>query len=148
MHDWGSAVRAVELARVAAEAELLRIRTMVKRQGMRAAFGAGAAIFAIGVLTLASIVAWELLRQHFGPLNASLILLGVYLVIAILFGVLAMRSAPTRTEREALDVRRQALTQIQRSVAISALIPIAGTLWRMRRDKPKSNDRRRFFSRG
>jgi hypothetical protein len=148
LHEWGSAVRAVELARLAAEAELLRIRQMVKRQGIRATLGAIAAIFAIGVLTLASVAAWQLLRQHFDPINATLILLGVYLVMAILFGVLAMRSAPSRTEREALDVRKQALAQFQRSIAIGTLIPIAGSLWRMQRGKPKSSGRRRFFSRG
>jgi hypothetical protein len=135
---WADAMRVVNLGRIAAEAELLRVRQMLKRQGMRAAFGAVAAIFVLSVLTLANVAAWQVLRLYLDPIYATLILLGVNLVMAIVFGVLAMKSTPSRTEREALDVRKQALTQLQRSVAIGTLIPIAGALWRTQR-KPRSS---------
>ena len=41
-------MRAVNLAKVAAEAEILRIQHMLKRQGVRAAFGLITVIFAVG----------------------------------------------------------------------------------------------------
>ena len=139
MHDWGDAMRAVDFAKIAAEAELVRVRHMLKRQGMRVAFAAGAAVFAIGVLVLANIAVWQVVRLHLDPIYASLILLGGNLVLALIFGGLAMRSTPSHTEREALDVRKQALTQLQQSVAIGTLIPIAGTLLGMSSRKPKSS---------
>jgi hypothetical protein len=42
-------------------------------------------------------------------ISTTLILLGINVVIAAIFGALAARSSPSHTEREALRVRRQAL---------------------------------------
>ena len=52
-------MRAVNLAKIAAEAEILRIQHMLKRQGMRAAFGLVAVLFALGVLVLAHVAGWQ-----------------------------------------------------------------------------------------
>lgn len=65
-------MRAVSLARVAAEAELLRIQHMLKRQGMRAAFGMIAAMFAVGVLVLCNVAGWQVLRWYVQPIYATL----------------------------------------------------------------------------
>ena len=43
-------MRSINLLKVAAEAELLRLRTLLARQGRRAAFGVVAIIFMLGVL--------------------------------------------------------------------------------------------------
>ena len=58
-------MRAVSLLRVAAEAELLRLRHMLIRHGMRAAYGLIAALFAVGVLVLIIVAGWHVLRWYF-----------------------------------------------------------------------------------
>jgi hypothetical protein len=55
-------VRSVSLLKVAAEAEILRLRAMLARQGRRAAFGAVALIFMLGVLVLSEVTGWQVLR--------------------------------------------------------------------------------------
>ena len=127
-------MRSINLLRIAAEAELLRLRAMVARQGRRAAFGMVAFIFVIGVLILAEVTGWQALRLYVAsPIAATLILLGVNLVIAGIFGLLAVRSSPGHAEQEALRVRRQALEAARGSLALTAIVPVATTLLRRRR---------------
>jgi hypothetical protein len=126
---------AADLVKVAAQAEILRIQHMLKRQGVRAAYGLVAAIFAIGVLVLANVAAWQTLRLYLSPIYASLVMLGVNLVLAALFGLLAARSSPSRDEREALAIRQRALGEARNSLALGALVPAAGALLRSRRTK-------------
>jgi hypothetical protein len=121
-------MRSINLLRIAAEAELLRLRAMVARQGRRAAFGMVAFIFVLGVLVLAEAAGWQALRIYVVPIVATLILLGVNLVIAGIFGVLATRSSPGHVEQEALRVRRQALEAARGSLAFTAAVPLATTL--------------------
>src|SRR3978361_2465014 len=120
-------MRAVDLAKGAAGAEILRIRHMLKRQGTRAAFGLAALIFALGVLVLAHVAGWQVLRLYLPPIYATLILLGVDLVVAAIFGILAARSSPSHDEREALAIRQRALHEARNSMALDTLIPVAGT---------------------
>jgi hypothetical protein len=137
-------MRGINLVKVAAQAEILRIQHMLKRQGMRAAFGLVALIFVLGVLVLANIVGWQILTLYVSAIYASLIMLGVDLVIAAIFGLSAARSSPSREEREALDLRRQALHQAQNSLALGALIPVAAALLR---PKAKASEKRPFWRR-
>lgn len=123
-------MRAARLARVATEAEFLRIRHMLKRQGMRAAFGALAVVFALSTLVLLNLIGWQLLRLYVQPIYATLILLGINLAIAIMFAVLAARSLPTHAEREALRIRQDALQAAQGALAIATLVPLVGKLLR------------------
>jgi hypothetical protein len=51
-------VRSVNLLKIAAEAEALRYRCMLARQGRRAAFGAVALVFVLAVLGLGEVAAW------------------------------------------------------------------------------------------
>ena len=136
-------MRSVNLLKVAFEAELLRLRAMMARQARRAAFGATAVVFGLAVLTLAEITGWQALLLKFEPLPATLLLLGVNLAIAAVFGVLAARSTPGHTEREALRVRRQALEAARGSLAFTAAVPAATALLGMRR----GSDRRRSWLR-
>ena len=114
-------MRAVELAKVAAAAEALRLRRIARRQAMRAAFGAGAAVFAVAVFVLLHVLAYHLLLKIVSPAIASLILLVVDLVIAGVLGFMAMRNTPDDVEREALAVRRQAVHEMKRSITVMAL---------------------------
>jgi hypothetical protein len=126
-------MRATSLIRVAAEAENLRIRRLLKRQGMRAALGLAGVVFILGVLALANIAGWQVLRLYVSAISATLIMLGVNLLIAAIFGLLTARSSPSRTEREALEVRRRALQEAHSSLALGALLPVAGALLRSSR---------------
>jgi hypothetical protein len=126
-------MRAVNLVKVAANAEILRIQYMLKRQGLRAAFGLAALIFVLGALVLTHITGWQVLRQYVTAIYASLIMLAVDIVIAAVFGLFAARSSPARQERDALDLRRQALHEARTSLALGALVPVAGALLRSKR---------------
>jgi 4-amino-4-deoxy-L-arabinose transferase-like glycosyltransferase len=127
-------MRAVNLAKIGAEAEILRLRHMLKRQGKRAALGLVAVIFALGVLVLAHVAGWQVLQMYVPPIYATLILIGVDLVIAAIFGIVAARSSPSGAERDALAIRQRALHEARNSLALGALIPLAGTLLRTRRN--------------
>ena len=62
----------------------------------------------MALLVLAEATGWLALRHRIESIPATLILLGINLVIATIFGVLATRSSPGDTEVEALRVRREA----------------------------------------
>jgi cobalamin biosynthesis protein CobD/CbiB len=121
-------MRSISLLRLALDAEVLRLRYLLQRQGRRAAFGLLAAIFGVGVLVLANVVGWQLFRFYVAPIYATLILLGVNLVIAVAFALLAARSSPSHAEQEALRIRRDALEGAQSSLAFAAALPAIGTL--------------------
>jgi len=106
---------------------------MVARQGRRLAFGMVAFIFVVGVLILAEVAGWQALRLYVASIDATLILLGVNLVIAVIFGLLAVRSSPGHAEQEALRVRQQALEAARGSLALTTMVPVATTLLRRRR---------------
>jgi hypothetical protein len=121
-------VRSINLLRLALDAEMLRLRAMATRQGRRAAFGSVAFIFALAVLSFAEIAGWQGLRLRVEAIPTTLILLGINLVIAAVFGLLAARSSPGLAEREALQVRRQALDAVRGSLLLTAALPAATTL--------------------
>ncbi len=125
-------MRAGNLVKIAAEAEILRIKGMLRRQGLRVAFGLAALFFLVAVLVFASIALWQVLRMYLSPINATLVLLGINLLLAIVFGLLAARSSPGRTERDALAIRQRALGEARTSLALTALVPAAATFFRWR----------------
>jgi hypothetical protein len=139
-------VRSVSLLKVAAEAEILRLRAMLARQGRRAAFGAVALIFMLGVLVLSEVTGWQVLRLYVTAISATLILLGVNFVIAAVFGTLTTWSSPGHAEREALRVRREALDAARGALSITAAIPIGSALLRLL--GRRSGRRRSFFRAG
>jgi len=135
-------MRSVNLLKIAAEAEVLRYRSMAARQGRRAAFGAIALLFILAVLALGEVAAWLALYQRYAAIEATLILLGINLVIAIAFGLLAARSSPSLAEREALRVRQQSLDAVRGALSLAALIPVGNTLLRHWRNNGRSLVRR------
>ena len=112
---------------------MLRLRAMLGRQARRAAFGVSALIFTLIVLAIAEIAGWQTLRLHVTAIVAMLILLGINLVIAVVLGVLAARSSPSYTEREALRVRREALDGARGTLSITAAVPLLRLVGRKRR---------------
>ena len=121
-------MRSLNLLKLALDAEILRLRAMVARQGRRAAFGSIALVFALAVLVLAEMAGWQGLRLRVEAIPATLILLGINLVVGAIFGLLAARSSPGHAEREALQVRQQALDAARGSLLITAAVPAATTL--------------------
>jgi hypothetical protein len=131
-------VRSIKLLRLALDAELLRLRAMMARQGRRAASAVIALIFALAVLALAEATGWLALRHRFESIPATLILLGVNLVVAAIFGVLAARSSPSATEQGALRVRRQAFDAARGALAFTAAVPAVTRLLGIRRGQTGS----------
>jgi len=130
-------MRSINLLKVAFDAELLRLRAMMARQGRRAAFGVIALIFALIVLALAEATGWLALRHHVESIPATLILLGVNLVIAAVFGVLTAWSSPGHTEQEALRVRQQALEAARGALAFTVALPAVTRLLSNGRDRTR-----------
>ncbi len=91
--------RALRLAKVAAQAEGLRLRRLAHRTAYRGIYGAVAAVFAI-----------------------ALIVALVDIVLAAIFGVLASRSTPDSVELEATRVRDTARAQLTDALTMTALI--------------------------
>ncbi len=127
-------MRAVELAKVAANAEALRLREMASRQSMRAAYGGAAAVFGIGVLVLLHVVAYNMMVPNISPLVASLILLAFDLIVAAVCGLKALKSMPGAVELEALAIRKQAVHDMRGSVTLMSLAgEAAGAAFRPKR---------------
>ena len=129
-------MRALRLARIAAEAEGLRLRHSAQRTVVRAILGLIARGLLFGALVFCQIAAWYWLRVSWDRPAAALILAGAELVLAAILALLAARSSPGRIEIEALAVRRRALESATSSLAFSALLtqllPLAVRLFRRR----------------
>jgi uncharacterized membrane protein HdeD (DUF308 family) len=94
-----------------------------------------ALIFVLVVLALAEVTGWLALLHRFESIPATLVLLGVSLIIAAIFGVLAARSSPGHTEQEALRVRRQALDAARGALAFTAAVPAVTRLLSNRQER-------------
>ena len=126
-------MRFVDLAKIAAEAEVLHLKSMLGRQSARAVFGAVSAVFGMGTRVLINVVGWEVLRLYLRPINSTLVLMGINLVLILIFAALAARSAPGRAEREAFRVRQDAIKGMRSSLIVTAAIPLFGAMLRSRR---------------
>ena len=121
-------MRTVELAKVAASAEALRLRRVAVRQGRRAAYGVGAAVFAVAVFVLLHVVAYNAMVPQLSPLIASLIILAFDLVVAGILGYLAMSNKPDAVEDEAKMILQQAIVELRKSMTAVALAGEAASL--------------------
>jgi hypothetical protein len=116
-------MRPIRLARIAAEAEGVRLRGMVTRVMTRVIFAVIALFFVLGALTFGHVAAWYEIRLALdqGPLATAGILGGADLLLAIVLALLASRSSPSRTEIDALAIRRQALQGIGSALSLTQL---------------------------
>ena len=134
-------MRSVELAKVAAAAESLRLKRVASRQVARVVCGAGAAVFAIGVLVLIHVVVYHLLTPGLvSPVWASLILLAIDAAAAGMLAISARSNTPDAIELEALEVRRQAVTELRKATTFVAL---AGEVAGMALRRPRTVNRSR-----
>ncbi len=115
-------MRSVELAKIAAAAEALRLRRIAKRQAMRGVFGAVAAVFAVAVLVVLHVLLWHVLLRWLTPVQSTLVVLAVDVVIAAVFGFLAMKDTPDPIELEAKQIRHQALVELKQSLTFMSMV--------------------------
>lgn len=115
-------MRGLRLARIAAQAELLRLRYFFRRQAIRVLLGAVACVFLLAALVGAHVAGAMVLAEHLTPIQAALAVTGIDAVIGILFAVMALRSSPGAVEREALHVRRTVVDQAAEMVLVNTLL--------------------------
>lgn len=117
-------MRPFRLARIAAEAEGVRLRGMAARVATRLAFAVIALFFVLGAVVFVHVAAWYELRvgldQSF--LATSGVLGGTDLLLAVILGFLATRSTPSTIEIEALEVRRKALEGIGSALSLTQIV--------------------------
>jgi hypothetical protein len=121
-------MKTLDLARAAAQAEGLRLRRLIRRQVIRAAFAGVATVFLLAALILLHVVAFVALAPHLTPLEDSAVLLGCDLVVALIFGLLAARDTPDAVEAEAKQLRNQSLGAMKEGIVFATLFGPAGRL--------------------
>jgi len=119
-------MRAIKLAKVAAQAEKLRLQALAKRQVRRGIYGAVATIFAIGALALGHVVAFLAIVPSVGSLWTSVVLLAFDLLVAVVLGAVAALSKPGAIEAEAQRLKETALSQMRQDLTVAALVPALG----------------------
>jgi hypothetical protein len=77
--------------------------------------------FLLAALMFFHVAGWFWLRQRWEPPASAMIVAGVDIVLAAVLGLLAARSSASRSEIEALAVRRHAMESIASTLAISTL---------------------------
>ena len=126
-------MRSVELAKVAVASEGLRLRRFARRQALRVAYGAVAAVFALATLVVLHFVIYLALLHLVSPIWAAVIVFVLDLIVAGIFGGMAFNSAPDTVEVEAREVRAQALIELRRSLtAMGMAAELGGALFRTR----------------
>jgi hypothetical protein len=128
-------MRPIRLARIAAEAEGVRLRGFITRVVTRLILAVIAFLFVLGAIVFGHVAAWYEIRTALDQtfLVTTGIVGGADLIVAIILGLLASRSSPSRVEVEALEVRRNAIQGIQSTLSISQmLIPLLRLMASMR----------------
>jgi hypothetical protein len=115
-------MRPLRLVRVAMAAEGLRLREEVRRAALRFILGGIAVGLVVAALVFAHIAAWHWLRLSLSEQAVALIFAGGDFLLALILGFIALRSRPSRAEREALVLREQALNGVLDSLSFSAIL--------------------------
>jgi cytochrome c biogenesis protein CcdA len=115
-------MRTVDLAKVAAKAEILRLQRQSRRTGFRAAYAIVAGTFMTAALAGAHVAIVLALMPHYETITAVLIVAAGDAVIAVVLGLMALRNVPGAIEREAAEVEHKALSELGEAAAIMALV--------------------------
>ncbi len=114
-------MRTLRLARVAAEAEGLRLREQARRTATRVILTVIALAFLSAAAAFAHVAGWYWLRQTWEPQHAALAIAGADFVVAGIFALSAARSRPTTVEIEARVTRDQALESARAALGTAAI---------------------------
>jgi hypothetical protein len=131
-------MRPFRLARIAAEAESVRLRGMISRIVTRAVLAFVALLFLLGAVVFVHVAAWYEIRIGLNQsyLATAGILGGADLVLAVLIGLLAARSSPSKVELEALEVRHKAIEGLGSALTLGQMaLPLLRLLAGFRRRK-------------
>ena len=117
-------VRALSLARIAAEAEGVRLRRSARRTAIRGVLGLIALAWVLGAVVFVHIAIWNWLEDSIGwtPLATAWTLAGIDAVIALALCLAAAFLGPDKVEVEALAVRSRAVDGATRSLETPALL--------------------------
>jgi hypothetical protein len=115
-------MRSLELAKIAWEAETLRLRRMARRTTSRLVMTVVALPFLLGTLAFLELALWSYVASQFIAPFAALILAGVNIIFAGIFLLVAVVSSDSRVEVEALKVRQRALEDVGRQLTIAAMV--------------------------
>ncbi len=115
-------MRSLELAKIAWEAEALRLRRMARRTTSRLVMTVVALPFLLGTLAFLELALWSYVSRQFIAPFAALILAGVNIAFAGIFLLTAAVSSDSRVEVEALKVRQRALEDVGRQLTIAAMV--------------------------
>lgn len=129
-------MRPIGLVRVAAEAEGLRLRHQLSRTVVRLGVGLVGLFFLIVAILFGHLALWFWLRfkLDWSDYSAAGALAGGDLVLALICVAVAARSSPGRVEREALEIRRRALTNAASTMATATVVvPLVRTALGMMR---------------
>jgi hypothetical protein len=116
-------MRPIRLARIAAEAEGVRLRALLTRVVSRIILGVIALFFVLGACVFVHIAAWMEIRGGLdqSDLTTAGILGGADLVVAIILGLLSGRSRPSQVELDAYEVRRSAIAGIGSAISLTQI---------------------------
>jgi len=131
-------MRPLRLARIAAEAEGVRLRGMLTRIVKRIILGLIALIFILAAIVFAHIAAWIEIRAALTltDLGTAGILGGSDLLLALILGLMANYSRPSKVEVEAYEVRRKAIEGIRSAMSMTQfLLPLLRILADFRRSR-------------
>jgi hypothetical protein len=103
------------------EAEALRLSHHARRTVLRIMLGCFAMALMLLALGFLHVAVWYWLRERLPGQYVAAIFAFADFILALVLGLLAARSVPSRVELEALSVRRRALDEAAASVTISAL---------------------------
>jgi hypothetical protein len=122
-------MRSLRLATVAARAEAIRSRHRAKRLASKTAYGVAAMLLLIAAMFWLHVALWHWLRGMFNHQEAALIVGGSDVLVVIILGGLAARSAPSRLENDARQVRDTAVRDATTSgLAAGSWLPILAPL--------------------
>ncbi len=121
-------MKVVDLTRIAAAAEALRIKRQIVRYGKQVAFLAAAAIFGLFALGVAHVLLWVVCD---GPWNtgrvwATVIVLAVDVVTIGILLLLGRSRLADPIEVEARITRDRSLSELRNAVALTAVTGPAG----------------------
>ncbi|HEY0910829.1 MAG TPA: hypothetical protein VGD75_11415 [Bradyrhizobium sp.] len=81
-----------------------------------------AGVFMLGTLVGLHVAGAIALARTMQTLWAVMIVAGIDLLVAILFGILALRNQPSAMEREAMRIRRTAQSELVQTMALTAIV--------------------------
>lgn len=115
-------IRSFQLARIAFEAETLRLKRMAKRTSMRLVLAVAAVPFLMAVLAFFEVALWSYVASQLIAPFAALILAGVNIVVAMVLLLAAAMASDSHVEIEALKVRQRALEDMSRQLTVAAMV--------------------------